>query len=155
LRRWNAPVDGGRTRGGQPWLGPHKTWRGFVAGMVIATITLWLQQQLVADSSWLEQITETIDYTTLPILILGPLLGLGALGGDALKSYFKRRLNRTSGSSWLPFDQLDYIIGAIVVSLPFALLSVTQYAWAAAIYFALHLAVSYAGYLVGLKQQPV
>jgi CDP-2,3-bis-(O-geranylgeranyl)-sn-glycerol synthase len=36
------------------------------------------------------------------------------LVGDLVKSYFKRRLNIPSGQRWLPWDQLDMVIGGIV-----------------------------------------
>jgi CDP-diglyceride synthetase len=34
--------------------------------------------------------------------------------GDAVKSFFKRRLGITPGKSWFPFDQLDFVLGAIL-----------------------------------------
>lgn len=34
--------------------------------------------------------------------------------GDAVKSFFKRQRDMPPGSSWFPFDQLDFVIGALV-----------------------------------------
>ena len=39
-------------------------------------------------------------------------MGLGAGVGDAVKSFFKRRVGIAPGSSWLFFDQLDFFVGA-------------------------------------------
>lgn len=155
LRAWNTPLDGGRRYRGQPLLGSHKTWRGIVSGIVLATIVLWLQQLAVARSAPLQNITAAVGYARLPTWLLGPLFGLGALGGDAVKSFFKRRHGTRAGGSWLPFDQLDYIIGAIAVSLPFVVLSLRQYALIVAIWFAVHVCGTYLAWRVGLKQRPI
>ena len=47
-------------------------------------------------------------------LAIGFLLGFGALFGDLVKSFFKRRMNIKPGKSFFPWDQLDYTIGALV-----------------------------------------
>ncbi|MEM3153941.1 MAG: CDP-archaeol synthase, partial [Candidatus Woesearchaeota archaeon] len=39
--------------------------------------------------------------------------GIGALLGDSIKSFFKRRLGILPGRPWIPFDQVDYAIGAL------------------------------------------
>ena len=43
-------------------------------------------------------------------------LCFGALLGDIVESFFKRRLGKNRGEDWLVFDQLDFIIGALVLS---------------------------------------
>ena len=155
IRRWNAPMDGGRHYHGQRILGPHKTWRGVVSGLLAATLVLWLQQVAVAHTGWGKSIAGSVDYAALPTLVLGPLFGIGALGGDAVKSFFKRRRGVHAGGTWIPFDQLDYIIGGAIVSAPFVTLSLVQYIWLAVLWFAIHLASSYLGWLLGLKDQPL
>ena len=155
LKKYNAPIDGGRKLGGHDILGPHKTWRGIIAGVIIATLTLWLQQYIAAIAGWSHLVTGPVDYAALPVLILGPLFAIGALGGDAIESFFKRRIGVTSGKSWIPFDQLDYIIGAVIVTLPFVILSPLQYILIFVVWFCLHLATSLAGWAVGLKQDPI
>lgn len=155
LKRWDAPIDGGRTLRGKEVLGAHKTWRGLVSGMIVATVVLWAQQALVSHTSWAHSITSGVDYASLPTLLLGPLFAIGALGGDALESFFKRQRGIKSGGTWVPFDQVDYIIGALLVSLPFVVLSPSRYVWALVIWFLMHLFASYVGWLVGLKKQPI
>jgi CDP-2,3-bis-(O-geranylgeranyl)-sn-glycerol synthase len=49
-------------------------------------------------------------------LSLGFLLGLGAMAGDAAKSFFKRRLGIAPGHPWIPFDQIDFQIGALLLA---------------------------------------
>jgi CDP-2,3-bis-(O-geranylgeranyl)-sn-glycerol synthase len=35
--------------------------------------------------------------------------------GDAIKSFFKRRLAIAPGATWLGFDQLDFVVGAYLL----------------------------------------
>jgi CDP-2,3-bis-(O-geranylgeranyl)-sn-glycerol synthase len=46
------------------------------------------------------------------------MLSLGALVGDLAESFIKRRLNVSPGSSLPIADQLDFVIGAFLFSLP-------------------------------------
>lgn len=154
LRGWNAPLDGGRSFRGRRLLGSHKTWRGVVSGMVAATLVLWWQQYLVAQGGGLAELVASIDYESLPTLIVGPLLAIGALGGDAVKSFFKRRRGIPAGKPWFPFDQLDIFLGAIIV-MPFVVLSFAQYVWVAVICLLAQLAFSYGGYFIGIKERPI
>jgi len=155
LKPFDAPLDGGATFRGYRLLGAHKTWRGLIAGIIVATLTVWLQQMLVAQYGWAQYIIGDVTYAHLPVLVLGPLFAIGALGGDALESFFKRQRNIESGGTWVPFDQLDYIIGSVVVSLFFVVLQPWQYVWIFVIWFVMHLLASYIGYLLGLKQDPI
>lgn len=155
MHSWNVPIDFGKLFRGRPILGPHKTWRGLVSGMIVATLVLWLQQLLAARFGWADYLSGPVDYAPLPTLLFGPLLGLGALGGDAIESFFKRRRGTQSGKSWFPFDQLDYVIGALLVSLPFVVLSLRQYICIVVMWFCLHIASTYIGWRMGLKDQPI
>ncbi|GAC1370126.1 MAG: CDP-2,3-bis-(O-geranylgeranyl)-sn-glycerol synthase [Candidatus Saccharimonadales bacterium] len=155
LQSWNTPIDGGGTYRGRPVLGAHKTWRGLVSGVVLATLTVFLQQLAAGHFGWAAWIASGYDYSQSHTFLLGPLFALGALGGDAAESFFKRRTGIESGRSWLGFDQLDYVIGAIIFTVPVARLTLPQYAWVVVTWFGLHLLFSYIGYLVGLKKEPI
>ncbi len=155
MKRYDAPMDGGRMYRGKELLGRHKTWRGLISGILAATLVLWLQQLAAAHYGWALSAADGVDYATLPVLLLGPLFGIGALGADAIESFFKRQRGVKSGASWVPFDQLDYIIGGVLVTLPFVILSPARYVWIFVIWFGMHLISSYVGYLVGLKEQPI
>ena len=155
LRRLNAPMDFGKQFRGKPILGHHKTWRGIVTGMVTATLVLWLQQSAVRHYGWAQQVSTGIPYDTLPTLLLGPAMGLGALLGDAVKSFFKRQHGTPSGDTWIPFDQLDYVLGGTLASLPFVRLSLVVYLWLFVVWFASHFLASWLGWKVGLKARPI
>jgi CDP-2,3-bis-(O-geranylgeranyl)-sn-glycerol synthase len=155
LRHWSAPMDLHLTFRGRRLLGEHKTWRGLIAAMVMATFTLWLQQLLVRHTSWAATLTNQVDYAVLPTLLLGPLFGLGALGGDAIESFFKRQRDVAPGKGWFPFDQTDYIIGGAIATAPFVHLSLRQYAWLLLLWLGVHVIVTYIGYLFGLRERPI
>lgn len=155
LKRWNAPVDGGLKFRGKPLLGNHKTWRGYVVGVGCALLCFWLQQLITSHAEPIRAlVSDGTDFARLP-LYLGPLLGFGALFGDSVKSFLKRQRGIESGRSWVPFDQIDYIIGALLFSLPVKTLSLAQYAWIVVIWFVMHLLFSYLGYKWGLKDAPI
>jgi CDP-2,3-bis-(O-geranylgeranyl)-sn-glycerol synthase len=42
-------------------------------------------------------------------------MGFGALTGDLLKSFIKRRLSILPGKPFLVFDQIDWIIGSLII----------------------------------------
>lgn len=154
LRRWQAPMDGGRIFRGKRLLGTHKTWRGLVSGTLVATLVLGLQQLAYRDYAWAHTVADGVNYNHLP-LFLGALFGLGALGGDALESFFKRQKNIESGKTWIPFDQLDYIVGGLLLSLPCVILSASQYIIIVVIWFIVHVVASYIGWMLDLKEQPI
>jgi CDP-2,3-bis-(O-geranylgeranyl)-sn-glycerol synthase len=140
---------------GKRLFGPNKTWRGFVSGVVMATCTLWLQQVAVAHIIQLRTLVSPIDYATLPVLILGPLFGTGALGGDALESLIKRQRGIPAGKGWIPFDQLDYIVGGIIAIAPIIVLNLPQYIWLLIVWVCIHLAATAIGYALGFRTKPI
>lgn len=155
LARWNAPMDFGKTFRGKRIFGQHKTWRGLIAGAVMATITLWVQQYLVREYGWFAGAAGQAGYSTLPTLVLGSLFAIGALGGDAIKSFFKRQKGVAPGRSWFPFDQVDFIVGAGLATAPFVVLSSMQYVWVTLLLVLGTMGASALAYLAGLKEHPI
>lgn len=88
-------------------FGTNKTWRGFLGGVILGTLLSFILIGVFLSS---------IEVWMLFIVFL---LCLGALLGDLVKSYFKRRLGVDSGASWAPWDQIDYVLGAIILTFPF------------------------------------
>ena len=155
LKRYDAPMDFGHTYRGKRIFGAHKTWRGLIAGVVFGTITLGLQQLAVAHAGWLHSWTDKVDYASLPTLIVGPLFAIGALGGDAIESFFKRQRGVAPGQGWFPFDQTDYIIGGAVATMPFVHLSILQYALMLILWLIVHVISTIIGYFMGVKESPI
>lgn len=155
LRQFKQPIDGGRSWRGKRILGDHKTWRGLISGTVMAVLTLWVQTLIVAHSPWLQQISAPVGYHAVPVVILGILFGLGALGGDAIESFFKRRVSIKPGHGWFPFDQIDYIIGGALASLLVVQLDFIVYVWVVVLWLIIHLFASWLGWRWNLKDRPI
>ncbi len=94
-------------------LGKAKTWRGIVVAVLAGILVFWLQKYLFEFNFFYN--ISLIDYGDFSLL-LGFLLGFGAILGDLVKSYFKRRAGIKPGVSWKPWDQLDFVIGGLVLS---------------------------------------
>jgi CDP-2,3-bis-(O-geranylgeranyl)-sn-glycerol synthase len=103
------PIDNGRTLCGKRLLGDHKTWRGLFAGLVAGAFVF--EAQRWAYLAGFARDLALMDYSAHP-LIPGLLMGVGAGVGDAVKSFFKRRIDIEPGASWPVFDQLDFFLGA-------------------------------------------
>jgi CDP-2,3-bis-(O-geranylgeranyl)-sn-glycerol synthase len=145
LDKLKAPIDGGMSFRGKRLLGANKTWRGLVSGTLVSGFIAWLLYPNISIDTG----------STLNGVALGCAIGFGALLGDAVESFFKRQKEIPSGSSWLLFDQLDYVMGALLFSLPFVRLAGIDYLLVILTYFVLHFIVSYIGYLLGLKDKPI
>jgi CDP-2,3-bis-(O-geranylgeranyl)-sn-glycerol synthase len=121
LPSWNAPLDCGRSLGGTRIFGDHKTVRGLVIGVAVGALVFLAQEWLWARSEPIRSIS-VLNYASAPAW-LGAWMSFGALVGDLVKSFFKRRLGRKPGAPWFPFDQIDWIVGALALSWPFVALS--------------------------------
>lgn len=154
LSHWNTPIDGGKTWREKRILGSHKTWRGFFFGVGIAMIVCWLQGIAYEESMWLRDHLD-MDYTLENTLVLGAMLGAGALLGDAVESFFKRQIGVRPGKVWFPWDQLDYILGALFMSLFAVILPWGAYVWIFCLWFVMHLLFSVIGYFLKLKDSPI
>lgn len=144
LNQWETPVDFGKSWRGARIFGDHKTWRGIVTGTTCGTLV-----GLAIAATFLAN-----DHSE-PWFLYFLALSFGALFGDAIKSFFKRRSHVKPGKSWFPFDQLDYIVGGLVFTLPFGIPKLSFVLSVIGIYFVLHVTVSYIGYLTGFKDEPI
>jgi len=114
------PVDFGKSwRDGKRILGDGKTWRGLFAG---AFVGMTCGFGLVVGAKYLKTSEYAFlglsDFEGFPFMILIIFsLCFGALLGDMVKSFFKRRIGKDRGQDWIPFDQLDFIVGALVLCL--------------------------------------
>jgi CDP-2,3-bis-(O-geranylgeranyl)-sn-glycerol synthase len=143
------PVDDGRIWRGQPIFGAHKTWRGFVVGIVAAIAIAWLQYFLYSVPIFKN--LSLLNYSETNLWLLGFLFGFGALFGDLIKSFFKRRIKIAPGAPWIPFDQLDFVLGALIFAAPICFpppLAVVVILIASPV---LHIATNNIGYLLRVK----
>lgn len=106
------PVDFGKTFRGKRILGEHKTFRGLICGIIVGILIVGLQKMLYSYPSF--QWLSAINYEQINFVFLGFLFGFGALFGDMVKSFFKRQFNINPGKPFIPFDQIDFLVGAII-----------------------------------------
>jgi CDP-2,3-bis-(O-geranylgeranyl)-sn-glycerol synthase len=85
-------------------LGLHKTWRGLFVGTLVGGAVALVQWFV-----WMPYLPGVGS-----ALAFGLLAGSGALVGDMAKSVVKRALGIGSGRPFIPFDQIDYIVGMLV-----------------------------------------
>lgn len=153
IRDWNLPLDFGRSWRGKRLFGEHKTWRGLLGGTAAGALIGILTYYIQPDSMPLQAGADVLG-SVAGMAVLGSLLGFGALTGDALESALKRQWNKAAGTSWFPFDQLDYIFGGLAASLLVVRLEPAAYLVITISWFLIHPAASYLAYRVGLKKQP-
>lgn len=135
---WNRPIHARA-------LGSHKTVVGYAVGVFAAIATTATQAAIDAPFALL-------DYAHWPWL--GLAFGVGAMTGDSVKSYFKRLLGVPPGARWIPFDQLDFALGALLLAGPFAELGWIDLVLILAGTLVGDIAVNQASYRLGIKSTP-
>ncbi len=149
IRVLARPIDNNKKWHNKPIFGSHKTWGGLLYASLAGIIVFFIQQKLFIYSS-IKQIS-LIDYSSTSLL-LGFLLGFGAIMGDLVKSFFKRRTNIPPGKPWIPFDQLDFLAGAIIFSLPMIILPWQDYLTIFLVTPVLHILINRVGYHLKIRK---
>lgn len=157
------PMDFGRVwRGdGRRILGPSKTWSGFLFGGLFAMPFGLLEAGLIlaAPPDW--QLVPQFAPSLLAAVPVVALITFGAMSGDALGSFIKRRWGRSSGSRAILLDQLPFVlvpIGLGFVLYPGLFVSVfwspSALLWLLFFTLGLHTLFNWIGYKAGLKKVP-
>ncbi len=124
-------------------LGSHKTYRGLVTAVIGGAIAGGLLHYLAFG--WYA------DHTPVVSVATGALVGLAAILGDALKSAVKRALKVPAGQPFVPWDQIDFVLGASLVIVPLGIAPWWMALLALAITPLLHLLVNMGAYLLRMK----
>lgn len=152
LNKFNYPMDFGLSFRGQRILGTNKTLRGLIIGTILAGLLCLSQGYIFENSEFLKDISP-VNYNDFNPFILGTLLGFGALVGDAIESFFKRRFGIAPGEPWFPFDQIDFALGAAIFSYFYVQLDFKYYIIQILLFFVIHLAAKVLGYYLGLEKK--
>jgi len=143
----DSPIDGGRMYNGKPLLGANKTWRGLLFGTVAAILVILIQRWLSVTP------IEIINYSNpLNLILIGFLMGIGALVGDAVASFFKRQVGIKSGDMWIIADQIDWVLGAFVFTIFYISFPIIIYITGILLFGLLHPIINLIGYWLGIKK---
>jgi len=135
-----TPMDFGKNAwDGRRCLGDGKTWRGFIAGIAFGTLTGIAEASLLQDDSF---------------ILLGFLLSYGALTGDLVGSFLKRRLGMERGQPTFIIDQLPFLVFALAMAYPVRFPGWAESAFLAVLTYFLHVSTNYLANKVGLKKVP-
>ncbi len=149
INLFEFPADFGKKIGNKPILGSHKTFRGFVFGIVFAVIIAYSQFFLYK----IEFFRSISFFAYDSWLLLGFLIGFGALAGDAVKSFFKRRIGIKPGAKFIPFDQIDFVLGAFAFTALFFDVTLKIFAVSLLLTFVLHITINHAAFYMKIRSE--
>ncbi len=157
------PMDFGRLwpGDGRRVLGPSKTWSGFLFGgfvaMPVGLLEAWLILLAPPNLKLVPVLAPSVD-AAIPLVAL---LTFGAMTGDAIGSFLKRRLGRESGARTIFLDQLPFVVVPILLGLALypgvfvgVFVSWTGIVWLLIYTLGLHALFNWVGYKAGLKKVP-
>jgi len=108
----DKPVDFGKSVAGKRIFGSHKTWRGVVVSLAVGTGVALLQWWLY-KFAWAMELS-LLDYKSVNLWAFALLISGGAVAGDLVAAFIKRRMGLAPGASFMPWDQTNYVIGSFV-----------------------------------------
>ena len=133
------PLDFGKNfKDTRPIFGSHKTFRGFFAGLLIGTL-VGVGESFVFNN-----------YNPL----LGFVLSLGAVMGDLAGAFVKRRLGFAPGAFLPIIDQVDFVLCALLFSLPIAPPTPIMALIIIVVTIPIHLLTNLLAYLIHVKKKP-
>lgn len=129
-----APVDGGRRLAdGRPVFGSGKTLRGVLASILCTAAVAWL---LAMDA------------------VLGAALAAGAMAGDLLASFCKRRLGLPPHARAPGLDQIPEVLLPLLLLQPWLKLRWREVAIVVLVFVLLDVLLSRVLYWVGIRERP-
>ncbi|MBI5355149.1 MAG: CDP-2,3-bis-(O-geranylgeranyl)-sn-glycerol synthase [Candidatus Aenigmarchaeota archaeon] len=150
LARGRRSLDFGKYLGSSRVFGDGKTFEGFGFALIAGLAVGGFQETIYA------KMLHTFPYLPSMTPLIGITLAFGAMAGDLVAAFFKRRLNMQRGESFPLVDQLDFIIGGVSFITASGLLKIN---WSS--FFVLliitpfvHLSSSWVGYKLGIKREP-
>ena len=156
-------MDFGRTwpGDGRRILGASKSWSGFLFGSFIAALVGFLEAWLILLAPPSLQIVPAYGPSVLAATPVVLLLSVGAMSGDAVGSFLKRRLDLASGTRVVLLDQLPMVavpilVGALLFPWVFVPTFFTLEAllWLLLFTLVLHTLFNWIGFKAGLKKVP-
>ncbi len=147
LMRGQRPIDGGKMFGGARFFGDGKTWEGLLGGIIfgvfIGSLQIYGQSYIPPEYGLAEM--------TFPIVFL---LAVGAMAGDLIGSFIKRRTGIKRGEKALMLDQLGFLLIAFVFVSPVYLPGLNTFIILVVLTPVIHWLANILGYVVKVKRNP-
>lgn len=144
------PIDGGKKLSdGHRIFGDGKTVRGFLFGWLVGSVV-----GIVQIFVWSEPEVQSVIQVGAWSWKVPVLLSLGALSGDVVASFLKRRFGIVRGAPIPGVDQLDFIIGALLVA---SIIWVPGWEVIVTLFIltpVLHLVLNRVAFEIGFKSEP-
>ena len=132
------PIDfGKRFVDGERILGDHKTFRGFVSGLIVGAIVGGVCSYVASEN----------------LLAVAISASLGALLGDMAGAFIKRRLKIKPGDPMPVLDQLDFVVGALILVSLFSVISLPVALILLFVTPPIHFLTNVGAYALGLKDR--
>ena len=137
LFRGGPPMDLGLNFiDGKRIFGANKTFRGFGMALILGILAAVAEEIFLGSG----------------LFLIGALAALGALLGDLFGSFLKRRIDFKPGKPFPILDQLDFILGALILTYP-----VQQVGFGTIIILVvftppIHMLANYFAYRLGVKK---
>ncbi len=141
VAKGRRPIDGGlRFIDGRRLLGDGKTWEGLIAGLSAGALIGVLLAMILKEPQ---------------IVYIGLLSSTGALTGDIVASFIKRRVGLERGAPAPLLDQLNFYVGAIaLLYIAGFTITLTMFVILAVISGIAHLVANMIAYRLRLKNVP-
>lgn len=115
-----SPIDGGNNwNDGKRILGDGKTWKGLIGGTIGGVVTGIIVLKIGNPISGIDGFTESdnlLDLEGNNYIHISAVLSFGALFGDILASFVKRRIGFERGSMALGLDQYDFVVASLALT---------------------------------------
>ncbi len=163
--RGGSPIDGGRVfkYDNRRILGDGKTWRGLYSGFICGVLAGLLEALFTPQITAFFQVFGITLYLDGPVAFVRSIvLSTGALLGDLIGSFVKRRIGMKRGQSAVGMDQLGFVITGFVLvwifypwvtTIPFDLF-LLYIVFLIPVTFFVHVGSNIVAYLLGLKDVP-
>lgn len=140
------PIDFGKKFiDGRPIFGPNKTYRGLISGLLVGALVGYVQG-----------IISPIYNLPGSSILRGFILSIGALIGDLVGSFLKRRLGLKPGAPLPVIDQISFVVFALIFSLAIEPEAISPLGAVLVIVLTapIHVLVNVIAYLLRLKEKP-
>lgn len=152
LARGRHSIDLGKNFRGNRLFGDGKTFEGFFLGLVAGTIVGLLEFSVYPFMNSYALASGV----QLPMMtpMLGFLISFGALSGDLVGSFIKRRFGLSRGKEFFLLDQWNFIVGSMLLVAAFTEITIWMAMIMLLITLVVHRTANIIGHRLRVKREP-